>query len=50
MKSKTYYFSNKIMDTEEGKKITLVSSDGEKIEISRKAVQRSVVVKEIIQD
>ena len=38
------------MDTEEGKKITLVSSDGEKIEISRKAAQRSVVVKEIIQD
>ena len=32
------------------KKITLVSSDGEKIEISSKAVQRSVLVKGIIED
>ena len=32
------------------KKITLVSSDGEKVEISSKAVQRSVLVKGIIED
>ena len=32
------------------KKITLVSSDGEKVEISLKAVQRSVLVKGIIED
>ena len=32
------------------KKITLVSSDGEKIEISSKAVQKSVLVKGIIED
>ena len=32
------------------KKITLVSSDGEKVEISNKAVQRSVLVKGIIED
>ena len=32
------------------KKITLVSSDGEKLEISSKAVQRSVLVKGIIED
>ena len=37
-------------EEEEKKKITLVSSDGEKIEISRKAAKRSVVVKETIQD
>ena len=36
------------MDVE--KKITLVSSDGEKVEISSKAVQRSVLVKGIIED
>ena len=36
------------MDAE--KKITLVSSDGEKIEISSKAVQKSVLVKGIIED
>ena len=35
---------------EADKKITLVSSDGEKIEISSKAVQRSVLVKGIIED
>lgn len=33
-----------------GKNITLLSSDGEKIEISAKAVQRSVLVKGIIED
>ena len=32
------------------KKITLVSSDGEKVEVSNKAVQRSVLVKGIIED
>ena len=32
------------------KKITLVSSDGEKVEISSKAVQKSVLVKGIIED
>ena len=32
------------------KKITLTSSDGEKVEISSKAVQRSVLVKGIIED
>ena len=32
------------------KKITLVSSDGKKVEISNKAVQRSVLVKGIIED
>ena len=32
------------------KKITLVSSDGEKVEISSKAVQRSTLVKGIIED
>ena len=32
------------------KKITLVSSDGEKVELSLKAVQRSVLVKGIIED
>ena len=32
------------------KKIILVSSDGEKVEISSKAVQRSVLVKGIIED
>ena len=32
------------------KKITLVSSDGEKVEMSLKAVQRSVLVKGIIED
>ena len=36
------------MDAE--KKITLVSSDSEKIEVSAKAVQRSVLVKGIIED
>ena len=36
------------MDAE--KKITLVSSDGEKVEISSKAVQRSTLVKGIIED
>ena len=30
------------------KKITLVSSDGEKIEISSKAIQRSILVKGIL--
>ena len=35
---------------EADKKITLVSSDGEKVEISSKAVQRSVLVKGIIED
>ena len=32
------------------KKITLVASDGEKVEISSKAVQRSVLVKGIIEE
>ena len=32
------------------RKITLVSSDGEKVEISSKAVQRSVLVKGILED
>ena len=32
------------------KKITLISSDGEKVEISSKAVQKSVLVKGIIED
>ena len=32
------------------KKITLVSSDGEKVEISAKAVQKSVLVKGILED
>ena len=32
------------------KKITLVSSDGEKVEISSKAVQKSVLVKGILED
>ena len=32
------------------KKITLVSSDGEKIEISSKAIQRSILVKGILED
>ena len=36
------------MDTE--KTITLVSSDGQKVEISSKAVQKSVLVKGIIED
>ena len=36
------------MDSE--KKITLLSSDGQKFEISSKAVQRSVLVKGIIED
>ena len=35
---------------EADKKIVLVSSDGEKVEISSKAVQRSVLVKGIIED
>ena len=32
------------------KKITLISSDGEKVEISSKAVQKSVLVKGILED
>ena len=35
---------------ETDKKITLVSSDGEKVEISAKAVQKSTLVKGIIED
>ena len=34
----------------EGKTITLVSSDGEKMQISAKAAQRSQLVKGIIED
>ena len=37
-------------ESENEKKVILVSSDGEKVEISRKAAQRSVVVKDTIQD